>query len=869
MGDADRASMMKELFNLGRYDLSDKASQLAAVTKEKKLLCQGRLDGLSEVSAEKLGDLRIAVDTIGETLATQTALLEQATIAEKDQSDLQQKFEQLQQYQANLDAHELRRREMDAKRLGLQQFIHYQKIFSPLLSAQRDLKDKQKNLHVEIDQKSSSLKALESQIATLAIQLQHNEEEQLKIPSHQKQLEVLPKMKEVRILDEALQALNKRFANGKGKMATNQQQHDEVELAIKSLQTALQQLKTEYVDLSVFNAEKIEIIRIQAYFDKVKMAQAHLEKLKESLGQLLAKQQQNWSTVLPGTDFQSDAAQEEFVQNQLAERQAALGMAKRTLEQLRLAKDLWQYRQNLSNGEACPVCGSTEHHLEDLVEHDESHWAALNAEISKQEKEIRAIELFQPHAAELRQRIQTVTGEVQSAKEDLERLNANHPDPSKRTEQVLAERLAVLDKALQKAQLQATERAKMEEEIDKRQLTLQEVVAERARFESLLKAIETEQAQVEGSLRIYGAQIPKELTERMGPLTLLELEDLERQSHSFLETTTAERNRLDKAKLDLDLQQASLAAVVDTLTTQQKDLAAELELVVEALSKALVRDQVAEVEVLSVLQHPLDEAAVQAELDGHQRKGIELRTKVESAVAEIAGRQYDLVLHQQLKVDVAAQANQLNETKIKSGELTYRYAQLQSDLVEKQKLVVEFDTLDTRLQNIGILVNLFKGNGFVNFVSTSYLQNLCEVANERFFKMTQQKLKLELSDSNNFIIRDYFNNGETRSVRTLSGGQKFQAALCLALALADNVGQATHAEQNFFFLDEGFGSLDKDSLEMVFNTLKSLQLERRIVGVISHVDEMQQEIETNLLIRNTLERGSVVEESWARRVVTT
>ena len=66
----------------------------------------------------------------------------------------------------------------------------------------------------------------------------------------------------------------------------------------------------------------------------------------------------------------------------------------------------------------------------------------------------------------------------------------------------------------------------------------------------------------------------------------------------------------------------------------------------------------------------------------------------------------------------------------------------------------------------------------------------------------------------------------------------------------------------YFFLDEGFGSLDKESLDVVFDTLKTLRRENRIVGVISHVEEMQQEIEAHLRIENDPERGSLIRRSW-------
>ena len=159
---------------------------------------------------------------------------------------------------------------------------------------------------------------------------------------------------------------------------------------------------------------------------------------------------------------------------------------------------------------------------------------------------------------------------------------------------------------------------------------------------------------------------------------------------------------------------------------------------------------------------------------------------------------------------------------------------------------------------------LFKGSGFVNYVSSVHLQNLCRSANDRFNKLVKQKMSLEITDDNNFQVRDFMNGGKVRSVKTLSGGQTFQAALSLALALADSIHKFTESSQNFFFLDEGFGSLDKESLDVVFVTLKSLRKENRIVGVISHVEEMQQEIDTHLRIVNNEETGSHIYGSWEK-----
>ena len=157
---------------------------------------------------------------------------------------------------------------------------------------------------------------------------------------------------------------------------------------------------------------------------------------------------------------------------------------------------------------------------------------------------------------------------------------------------------------------------------------------------------------------------------------------------------------------------------------------------------------------------------------------------------------------------------------------------------------------------------LFFGSGFVRYISRVYLENICRAANVRFEHLTRRQLSLKLNDQDDFEVVDQLNDGRRRSIRTLSGGQTFQASLCLALALAESVQSQTRTRQNFFFLDEGFGSLDRDSLQVVFDTLKSLRKENRIVGIISHVEELQQEIQTYVRVLLDPETGSRLTYSW-------
>ena len=150
------------------------------------------------------------------------------------------------------------------------------------------------------------------------------------------------------------------------------------------------------------------------------------------------------------------------------------------------------------------------------------------------------------------------------------------------------------------------------------------------------------------------------------------------------------------------------------------------------------------------------------------------------------------------------------------------------------------------------------------YIQTTYFDRILERANIRLRKMSggQYDLKRRRTASNmrgqsglELDIVDHINTTE-RSVNTLSGGEAFLASLALALGLSDEVQMSTGIRLDTLFVDEGFGSLDGEALNKAYTTLASLTEGNRLVGIISHVAELKERIDKQIIVTKSKTGGS-------------
>ncbi|PKG22378.1 AAA family ATPase [Niallia nealsonii] len=179
---------------------------------------------------------------------------------------------------------------------------------------------------------------------------------------------------------------------------------------------------------------------------------------------------------------------------------------------------------------------------------------------------------------------------------------------------------------------------------------------------------------------------------------------------------------------------------------------------------------------------------------------------------------------------------------------------------EVTELNEEIKELEEQYKLVGHLYDITRGQNtyritFERFVLAAFLDDILQEANSRLLKMTSGRYQLvrkaDRSKGNvqsglELLVFDQY-TGQERHVKTLSGGESFKAALSLALGLADVVqNYAGGVSLETMFIDEGFGTLDPESLDQAIETLMDIQSTGRLVGIISHVPEIKERMEVRL-----------------------
>ena len=485
-----------------------------------------------------------------------------------------------------------------------------------------------------------------------------------------------------------------------------------------------------------------------------------------------------------------------------------------TLERAFLDAQAGLLAESLVEGAPCPVCGSTHHPARALLPHTAPTQAQVEA---ARQAAAEADRQAQNASAAAQSALAAVNEAKTSLRRDAETLLPERFTTPEGTvpltfalmTNVLAEESAALQTAqtdckAQCRQAEADCRRKAQLEADRQAKTRQRPALEQAAAEADRSAAAQNASAdaLEGQIAERRAALP--YPRRADAQAALDKLEADRRT---LRTgmDTAQR-KLKQAEQTVAAAEAAVEALTAQQTAAQKELPARSaeELTAQQTELTAARETLRSREKqLSAQLLPNRKTAAQYRAAAEARQALESRWQWVSALAATAG-----------------------------GTLT-----------SKQKIKLEA------------------------YIQMNYLDRILRYANTRLMQMTAGQYELERIGAENqrsqsgldLGVIDHY-NGTRRSVKTLSGGESFKASLALALGLSDEVqSSAGGIRLDTLFLDEGFGSLDEESLELAIRVLSGLTEGDRLVGIISHVGALKDRIDRQVVVHKARTGGSTVE----------
>ena len=505
------------------------------------------------------------------------------------------------------------------------------------------------------------------------------------------------------------------------------------------------------------------------------------------------------------------------------------------------------------DNEPCPVCGSTEHpqlaskpELYPTKEEVEEARAVRDGALQKRASEIGQKEALSVRLHELDKQVKDQVSKLKSSIADFSE------DTFDSTQQVLSSQMNRLT-ALRKDTEQLSEMiTKNEHDLIEGKDTLAKLEIDHNELlndlHDVAVQISSVQAKIDGLSKIL-------------PTTDLDawhkqIESLETEINTYDEQLKLCKSSLDAAKEQLNAKRGRLEILFAQVQEETKNLDGFYQEYVKSLQSISVSeddfiDALGDYKALDAFRtelHALDEAfsTAQAVYDAalkHAQSVIEPSDTVSDEVYDTAVEKRDNL--------VGSLAAWDKETKHIETTL--------ASLEELEKAMGEAREEITFLSRLNDLANGgeqgFKNVTFERYVLGAILDEVVYAANLRLQKMSRSRYSLERSDYTgggrgkqglDLAVMDAF-TGQSRPANTLSGGETFLASMALALGLADVIqSYAGGIHMDTMFIDEGFGTLDPDTLELAMETLVQLQSSGRLIGMISHVPELKTRIPAHL-----------------------
>ncbi|RRK10260.1 SMC family ATPase [Lactiplantibacillus garii] len=515
--------------------------------------------------------------------------------------------------------------------------------------------------------------------------------------------------------------------------------------------------------------------------------------------------------------------------------------------------------QRLQPGQPCPVCGATDHPqpaatttitvTEAAVKAAQQAATAATRELAAAENQLTA-DQSQLEAAQTEHERSTAT---LTAAVDAQ---LGPTELSTTVSQRLAEAQDQLTTATRAVRQRITTAQSAQDRLAAIQTTVTTLTADQTTATAKLTTLKNQALELATQLADQEQQRSAAYPDL--PALDAHIQALKRDQEAYQHAATTATQQLATVKEQLSATTAQLATTRDHLTTAQ---ATVTEQTTQLTTAMLTVWETADFERLAQLMDQLGDLA-------------ELRTRIKTYDQQTATLNGQLLtvtktIGQQPQPDLAQLAAQVAAASETEQAVEQRYYELDRQLKGNQAIVAKMQaTLATvrdqqeQLAELAQLANVANGSGpqklsLERFVLQTYLQRVLKTGNQRLQQLTRGRYQFQLDHTQGTFrngtgleINVYDDNaGKVRSVHTLSGGESFVAALSLALALATVIQeQAGGIKIDALFIDEGFGSLDEDALDMAMETLQQVEGKSRMIGIISHVSELEHQLPAQLKV---------------------
>ncbi|MFB2738832.1 SbcC/MukB-like Walker B domain-containing protein [Umezakia ovalisporum] len=247
----------------------------------------------------------------------------------------------------------------------------------------------------------------------------------------------------------------------------------------------------------------------------------------------------------------------------------------------------------------------------------------------------------------------------------------------------------------------------------------------------------------------------------------------------------------------------------------------------------------------------------QQQITEYDNKKLKLETLVTQETKEIDNKTTNPEIIAQHKKSVVTAEEKLKQSQDEYNNLKLSITKAEDQREQAEKLQRQLSSKEQDLETYLILSKELKSDRFQAYILQHFEQELVEQATVFLRELTEQRYALKY-DNKEYHVEDNWSGGEKRRVQTLSGGETFAASLSLALALSEKLSRG--AKLGSLFIDEGFGTLDAETLQSVSTVLQSLGQQDKLVGVITHVHALGEELGTQIKVEKFPEGSRIINE---------